>query len=420
MVINNEYKLDNGLVVALQNTPTKTVAVKLRVNYGSSYEKNGEEGLAHFLEHCLVTGGSLKYDPATADDIRGSFSNFNASTDIGRTNFIGQMLSDDLIMWLDYIANHIFNPRFDKARFNGEKERVLREISDTKSNPNYKIDTEYNNLFYRGHPKGRFNLGKEEVVKNATQEIIKKFHDRGYHPNNMDLIIVGGLPNNIEEVINNFFGLINKGINTRRDFPELKPLTDKIILHRSAPEIFNSNSPDDSPAQIFLNFLGPANGHENEYAVRIMNQILGGGTNSLLFKSLGLKKGLAYYSDIFYDGDYNYGVLGIKASVPAKRIDESIDTIFEEIKRMKTGKIDDNYVERIKKMAKYHLAKAFESNEGNLNFIEHKLDEELTPESYIDRYNQVNADKIMKVANKYLPDKENGRYILCIRDQLLK
>lgn len=74
----------------------------------------------------------------------------------------------------------------------------------------------------------------------------------------------------------------------------------------------------------------------------------------------------------------------------------------------------------MKKMARYHLAKAFESNEGNLNFIEHKLDEELTLESYIDRYNQVNADKIMKVANKYLPDKENGRYILCVRDPLLK
>ncbi|MBS3155037.1 hypothetical protein J4404_00905 [Candidatus Woesearchaeota archaeon] len=60
------------------------------------------------------------------------------------------------------------------------------------------------------------------------------------------------------------------------------------------------------------------------------------------------------------------------------------------------------------------------SYEKNGNFIEHKLDEELTLESYIDRYNQVNADKIMKVANKYLPDKENGRYILCVRDPLLK
>jgi predicted Zn-dependent peptidase len=44
-----EYKLDNGLVVALQNTPTKTVAAKLRVNFGPADEKEGEEGMAHFL-----------------------------------------------------------------------------------------------------------------------------------------------------------------------------------------------------------------------------------------------------------------------------------------------------------------------------------------------------------------------------------
>ena len=41
------HKLDNGLVVALQNTPTKTIAAKLRVNYGSSHEREGEEGMAH-------------------------------------------------------------------------------------------------------------------------------------------------------------------------------------------------------------------------------------------------------------------------------------------------------------------------------------------------------------------------------------
>ena len=30
-----EYKLDNGLYVALQETPTETVAGRLRVNYGA-------------------------------------------------------------------------------------------------------------------------------------------------------------------------------------------------------------------------------------------------------------------------------------------------------------------------------------------------------------------------------------------------
>ena len=53
-----EYRLDNGLYVALQETPTKTIAGRLRVKYGSLHEREGEEGLAHFLEHTLMTGGT--------------------------------------------------------------------------------------------------------------------------------------------------------------------------------------------------------------------------------------------------------------------------------------------------------------------------------------------------------------------------
>src|SRR3989338_9964362 len=97
-----EYKLNNGLVVALQSTPTQIVAAKLRVNYGSSHERKGEEGMAHFLEHCLVTGGSEKFDPLTADQIRTSFGYSNAHTSVGRTFSIGQILSEDLETWLEY------------------------------------------------------------------------------------------------------------------------------------------------------------------------------------------------------------------------------------------------------------------------------------------------------------------------------
>ncbi|MBI2507803.1 insulinase family protein [Candidatus Woesearchaeota archaeon] len=116
-----EYKLDNGLVVALQDTPTKTIAAKLRVNYGSSHENIGEEGMAHLLEHCLVTGGSEKYDPTTADDIRGFFPYYNAFTNIGRTFFEGQMLSEDIELWLDYVSDHAFRPRLDLERLRGEQ-----------------------------------------------------------------------------------------------------------------------------------------------------------------------------------------------------------------------------------------------------------------------------------------------------------
>ena len=413
-----EFKLDNGLVVALQRTPTHTISAKLRVNYSSSHEREGEEGLAHYLEHCLVTGGSEKYDPIRADELRGSFGYSNALTNIGRTFFVGQMLTEDLNNWLDYTSEHVLRPRFDKDRIDGERERVLREISDAKSNPAYQAGQEFNSIFYREHPKGRFNLGKEEVVRNANQDVMRRFHNRGYHPNNMDLIIVGGLPDNIEDMIRNYFGQTSSGENMRREFPELRPLGEKVVLRRPAPERVNTDNPQESSAQIFLHYLGPVSGQEDEYAVRAMNLILGGGTNSLLFQNVGLMKGLAYHSDVSYDGAYNGGELGINATVPANRIDEAVDAIFEEIHRMKTHKQDAKKVDRIKKIAKYVLAKTFESNEGYISEIEAKLDKGLTLGSFIDGFDRVTPERVMEVSEKYLPDRENGKYVLYTRDPL--
>ena len=36
----------------------------------------------------------------------------------------------------------------------------------------------------------------------------------------------------------------------------------------------------------------------------------------------------------------------------------------------------------------------------------------------IAKWDEVTPDKVLEVANKYLPDKDNGNYILVIRDPL--
>ena len=414
-----EYKLKNGLVVALQNTPTQTVASKLRINYGSSHERDGEEGMAHFLEHCLVTGGSRKYDPVTADHLREAFGSFNAFTNMGRLNFVSKMLTEDLEKWLDYVSEHILNPRFDMDRVNGERERVLREISDAKSAPAYLHNSEFKSIFYRGHPKGRFVLGKEEVVKNANQELIRNFHARGFHPNNIDILLVGGLPDNTEELIENYFGSSLKGENTRMEFPTLMPLTQKSIIERPAPERYNADNPDESSAQIFLAFTAPIESHLDTYSVRTMSHILGGGTNSLLFQNVGLEKGLAYHLGSSYNGTYNCGEIHVEGYVPAKRIEEAVCAIFRELDRMKDEKVDNRVVERIRRKVKYNLASTYESNDGHIGVIEAKLDDNITPETFIQGFDDVSPERVLEVANRYLPNREKGNYVLFIRNPLM-
>src|SRR3989338_9179391 len=312
-----EYKLNNGLVVALQNTPTQTIAAKLRVNYCTSNELDGEEGMAHFLEHCLVTGGSQKYNPLAADKIRECFGSSNAFTNAGRTFFVADFLAEDIEKWLDYVSDHVLTPRFDEERGNAERERVLREIADSKSSPAYLSKIEFNTLLYRGHPKGRFVLGKEEVVRKADYNKIKDFHIRGFHPNNIDLILVGGLPANIEELIEENFGRFPEGVKTRKKFPELGPLIERSVVQRPAPEILNAENPDEISAQVYFACSAPVDNHQDIYAARTMSQILGGDASSLLFQNISHRRGLAYHICSSYSGSYNVGSLHVEAKVPA-------------------------------------------------------------------------------------------------------
>ncbi|RMD57719.1 insulinase family protein, partial [Candidatus Woesearchaeota archaeon] len=121
-----EFRLDNGLFVALQKTPTQTVSGKLRVWHGALNEKRGEEGLAHFLEHILVTGGSRKYNPESSEEIRGKLGSFNAATSLNETFFPVDMLATDSKLFLEYISDTVFNPRFENSKIEEERQRVLR------------------------------------------------------------------------------------------------------------------------------------------------------------------------------------------------------------------------------------------------------------------------------------------------------
>ncbi len=414
------YKLQNGLVLAFQNTPTKTISAKLNVNYGALHEKEGEEGMAHFLEHCLVTGGNKKYNLSHADRIRGSFGYVNAQTNVARTSFLGGMLTEDLEKWLDFFSQQVFNPLFEESRVNGERARVLREIADDRSSSSYFIAGEFDRAFYREHPAGKNVLGKEEVVISTKIEKLKKFHERGFHPNNMDLLLVGGLPENLEQIIERYFAILPAGENMRAVFPQLPDLTEKIILHRSFKDLLNKERIENSSAQIGITSIACSESNKDTYALGILAHVLGGDASSRLFQVLGLEKGLAYDAGTRYKGNHNAMAIQTYAKVPAGRIEEAVLTIFEEMQKLKTEKIDEPYMDRIKKLVAYGVAKEVDSNENLLVSLESQLAGGKSPEEKLERYNKVTSDEVLEAAQRYLPDRETGKYILSIKDPLLK
>lgn len=415
-----EFKLSNGLHVALQETPTQTVSGRLKVWNGALNEKPGEEGLAHFLEHTLVTGGSQKYEPEEADKIRGVFGAFNASTGLNQTTFPVDMLAEDTALFIEYISDAIFNPRFAPARVEEERNRVLREIADAKSNFYFKIHQIYNEAFFgKNSPHTYSILGNESVIATATQEKIRDFHGRGYYPNNISLILVGALPQNIEELIEQHFGGFEPKNTNRIEFPRNPPLCGATFMHIKAPGLLNLENPEQSSAELSMSLAAPTETDEDSSAVDMLIDILGGGASSMLFTNVSQRKGLAYGIGAGYNGNNNTGRIFIQGNVPSRRKNEVMDAIFEEMDNLRTKLVPQYILERLKRISKYRIAKTFETNCGHVNAIELRIEKGITPESHLEKMDRVTPEKIRDAARKYFPDdKINGNYLLLLKDPL--
>ncbi len=415
-----ELTLDNGLFVALQNTPTQTISGRLRIFHGAIHEKKGEEGLAHFVEHALMTGGSKKYTPGDTLAVRSILGNLNAFTSPSETSFPVDMLAEDIELYLDFVSDTVSGPRFDEKKIEEERQRVLREMADAKSQPGFRDFKMFRDaLFSENSPHNYFILGKEEVIISASVEDLQKFHERGYHASNMDLILAGGLPGDIEDLIAEKFGQITAGSNMKFVFPRNQLLEKNVFLHTSAPELCNQDNPQGSSAYLVLAFPSATSQDEDHYPVNMLVRFLGANSNSLLFRELSQKRGLAYDISAGYDFSDNKGFISIDGKIDASRRELALEAVFEVMKTLQNDLVSEQSLLLLKRWCKYQVAKTYELNNGHVELIQAKIDRGITPQQYFEGLDAVTPQRIRDAANKYLPsNREEGKYVLLLRDPL--
>ena len=414
-----EYRLDNGLLVAILHRPTDTIAGVLRVHHGALREEPGEEGYAHFLEHILMSGGSERYTLSETDSIRDSLGYFNAGTYQGRTIFPAHILAEDLELYLDFVSQITFHPTFDGFRLEEERHRILREIADEKSKLRFNDNRAYRKALFKGGVHSYYVGGDEKVIASATAGDLASFHRRGYHPNSMDLILVGDVPHNVREIVEHHFGTQPSGGEGPYRFPSVIPLEGRTILHTLAPDLINKESPLESSAKMRLGFIVPPLQHEDSLPVWMIARLLGEGVNSRLFTTLSQRTGMAYGILCTYDGSNNVGVFTTEGKIMASRVDEALETIFQEFRQIQDEPVGQQEFSRLRKRMKFWFAQVSESNAALGEMIEGKLDYDLRPEHLFRSIDALTPEKIMETARRYLPSRE-GNYVLLIRDPLKK
>ncbi|MFA5303323.1 MAG: pitrilysin family protein [Candidatus Nanoarchaeia archaeon] len=404
----NKYTMDNGLNVAYRKTDSNITLIDLNIGSGSLTENNNEKGLCHLLEHCIYNGATAKYTPKQLDDIKSNFGYSNASTSIIPIYFRSDLLKEDVESCLDFLSQIALNSKFDETTLDQEKQRVLREICDHKTNKSIYGES-FNDAFF-GNSRVIYDvLGDAEIIKKASVNDLMNIYKRNFNINNMGLFLYGGLPDNIDSLISNYFGNYSKGKKLEFNVKKLKPQIKSSFLYFKDIFLLNENNPDLSSAQFSMRLNAPNFNEKYYYEMQILNDFLGNSYNSRLHSEISAKKGLAYNIDSKFIIEPSCNYLSIAGMIQAQKYKKVINSVFDIFSDLRNKLIPEDFLIKNIKKTNYDILKNYESPIGNIDIMKSNIYDDFDIVDVIDIIKNINQESIREAARLYLPENTDDK-----------
>ena len=170
---------------------------------GSYYEEEGEEGLAHFLEHMIFKGSRQLQAGEFDKQIEALGGSSNAATGLDDVHYYVLIPPKELTKAIDLLLNIVLTPSLKKEQYSLERAVVLEEMAQYQDQPEEQIFQALLENCWPGHPYGRSILGLEKSLISSKPDDMNFFHLRRYQPENISLSIAGLIPKNIQRVLQN-------------------------------------------------------------------------------------------------------------------------------------------------------------------------------------------------------------------------
>jgi len=290
--------LGNGLTVLVREKHgSPVVTCQLAFKVGAVDERDGERGMAHFLEHMLFKGStSYKKGEIDLTTMRHGGSN-NAYTTRDMTAYHFSMPASSLDAALTILAEMLGQSTLDEKEFEFEKGPVLEEMHAGEDEPWTRLWDSSMARVYTKHPYHHPVIGYEPEIQAMKRDAMKAFYDKYYKPANAVLIIVGDVDagetfRQVEEK----FGAIPRGTPV----PALE-----VAEPAQTKEIRTETEEDVEVDRLLLAWRGPKAGEPDDLVLDVISQMLGTGRMARLNQRLVEKDHLASSADVSnYSGRY--------------------------------------------------------------------------------------------------------------------
>ena len=357
-MIYRKTVLDNGLRVITEAWPhTEAASVGIWVITGSRDERPEENGLSHFIEHMVFKGTRRRSALDIVREIESVGGTINAFTAKEYTCFHAKVLGKDLPLALDVLCDLLTEPLFDPVELEKERMVILQEIKMAEDVPDDHIYDLFHRSFWGDHPLGFPIIGTKETVSSFSREQIEEFFRRRYTPERMIVAAAGQIEH--EEVLR----------EVERRLGSIPPSDD----HRPQQRAEGGKGGvgveyrELEQVHLCLGVRGIPYTHPNRFAGYVLHTMLGGNMSSRLFQEIREKRGLTYSVYSFMNSYRDSGVLGVYAGTTKEELDEVIDLILRELRRMRAGEIEEREVQVAKEYLKGNMVLALESSDGRMS-----------------------------------------------------
>ncbi len=409
-----KYKLANGLTVILhQDNSDPLVHIDVTYHIGSAREQLGKSGFAHFFEHMMFQGSQNVADEQHFKVVTQSGGDLNGTTNSDRTNYFETVPKNQLekMLWLESDRMGFLLEAITAEKFEIQRATVKNERGQNVDNRPYgRLNETINQMIFpREHPYSWPVIGYMSDLDRGTVTDLREFFSRWYGPNNAVLTIGG----DIDEAqtlawINKYFGGLNAG-------PEVENIAKTPVA--LANNRYYSFSDNVSLPLLYISFPTVYGMHEDEPALDVLANILGGDPTSLLYKNL-VKSGIAVQAGASHPcrelacGMDFYALPNPQQGLSLTTIEQVInDTLVEFVERG----VNTNDLLKTKVAIETGTIYGLQSVAGKVSNLAHyqtMLGDANYTEQQVARYNNVTKADVMRVFKQYIQGK--GAAVLSI------
>jgi predicted Zn-dependent peptidase len=349
------FTLSNRIRVVYVHAPAQVAHLGVTILAGSRYETKAEDGLAHFLEHCIFKGTKKRRSLHILSRLDSVGGELNAYTTKEEICVYASFTKEYIRRSSELISDIILNSTFPPKEIEKEKEIILDEINSYLDSPSDKIFDDFEEHLFKNHVLGNNILGTKESINSFTQEDLLHYVKRFFYPENMVISFVGDISlNKLKAILEKDFSTLKNNSTPQKpvDFNSYQPF--KI---RSREANFQTHG--------IIGSLAPSYNDEQRRAMTLLINVLGGpALNSRLILSIREKYGYSYNIEANYTPFAETGYWSIYFGTDQKYLNKTIKLIYKELKLIREKTFTHSQLKSAKEQLKGHLALSLDSNSG--------------------------------------------------------